>query len=52
VQAIRLLDDRMCGRAAEHDLLHGAENHTPSVHAVLQFLAALIGGLGWVALVG
>ena len=34
-QAVGLLDDRHRGRAAEHDLLHGAENDTPSVHAVL-----------------
>jgi len=34
-QAVHLLDNGLGRRLAEHDLVHGAENDTPSVHAVL-----------------
>ena len=31
-QPVHLLDDRLGGRAAEHDLVHGAEYDTTLVH--------------------
>ena len=31
-QPVHLLDDRLGGRAAENNLVHGAENDTPLVH--------------------
>ena len=34
-QAVHLRHDRVGGRAAEHDLVHGAENDTPLVHALV-----------------